>query len=112
MAIGAAFLISGCAIDYHAPVKAPSGILFNSYKQPLTTDFHYTPTGPATKRTSHATTKYFQDIILTGINVAWDDAEIASIARSGGIEEVAYAELEVLNILGVYAEYKVVIHGN
>ena len=61
--------------------------------------------------TSHKRTSYFRDIILTGINVAFDDADIAMIADRAGLKHVAYADYEYFNILGIYASFQVNVYG-
>ncbi len=104
-------LWSGCSFIYQAPVKPPPGTLFAQYKAPLTTDFDKTPVGRDVKKVSTGRTFYFLDFLLTGQSFAWDDASIDTIAREGGIDQVSYADYEILWILGIYAEYRVHVHG-
>jgi hypothetical protein len=40
-----------------------------------------------------------------------DDASIEAAARQGGLDEVAYADYEMMNVLGVYSEFTVHAYG-
>ena len=103
-------LLTGCAF-YNAPVVPPQGFLFSNIKAPLTVNVNETPCGPQTRQYSKSSTMYFHDILLTGMNFAWDDAAIAEIARRGGIEHVAFADYEALCVLGVFAKFTVHVYG-
>lgn len=106
--------LSGCAgwTLYSAPVKPPQGALFVDVKAPLTAEFNATPVGADLKKVSKTKTGFFRDFIFTGGTMAWDDVAIAEIARRGGIEEVAYADYELFNILGIYGTFTVNVYGN
>lgn len=105
--------LTGCAglVPYNAPVKPPRGALFINFKAPLTTNVNRTPCDPGLLRTSHEENAFFWEFIFTGLTFSWDDAGIAQIAQSAGIEQVAYADYEVMNILGIYAEFTVHVYG-
>ncbi|MBN1902318.1 hypothetical protein JW926_13415 [Candidatus Sumerlaeota bacterium] len=103
-------ITSGC-VTYETPVRPPMGFLFTKFKAPLMTDFHKTDTGANVMKTSMKKTYYFHEFLLTGINVAWGEADIPEIAAKGGIQTVTYADYEFLNVLGVYAEFQVNVHG-
>lgn len=45
------------------------------------------------------------------IEVMWDSNAIGDIAKENGIEQVYYADLEVLNVLGIWRQYTVHIYG-
>lgn len=106
-------LTSGCAafVQYKAPVIPPKGMLFYSHKAPLTVDFQGNPTDPGLVKVSRTNTQYLHDILLTGLNFAWDEAAIAQLAREEGIQNVSYADYEILNILGAYARFTVNVYG-
>lgn len=106
--------LSGCAglSLYSAPVKPPQGALFVDVKAPLTAQYDATPVGADLKKVSHTETGFFRDFIFTGGTFAWDDVAIAEIARRGGIEEVAYADYELMNILGIYGTFTINVYGN
>ncbi len=106
--------LAGCAslTPYSAPVKPPLALLFIDCKAPLTVEFNGTPVGPALKKVSKKQTTFFRDILFTGGTLAWDDAAIAQIAREGGIEQVAYADYEMMNLLGIYGTFTINVYGN
>lgn len=115
LAFGVAMLpLAGCAglTAYSAPVKPPQGMLFVDVKAPLTAQFNGTPVGANLKKVSKTHTGFFRDFIFTGGTFAWDDVAISEIARRGGIEEVAYADYELMNILGIYGTFTINVYGN
>lgn len=105
-----AALFSGCAV-YSTPVVPPKGLIYTNIKHPITTQYNNSPTGPLARKASESKTAFFHDYILTGFSAGWDDAKVADIARKGGIKDVSYAELEAMEILGVYAEFRVTVYG-
>ncbi len=109
--IGAAVMSGGCSY-YSTPVVPPKGLIYTHVKHPITADYNGNPTGSAVK--SHRSKKiiYIHDWLLTGFSAGLDDAKVSSIAREGGISEVSYAEVEVTEILGFYAEFDVTVYGN
>lgn len=78
-------------------------------RAPLTHDFHETPLSP---KHGTAVVTYVQDPILTGLNFAWGDADIASAAQKGGIDRVQYADYELLSVLGIYVRFTVHAYGD
>lgn len=110
----AAVALVGCAglTPFQAPVKPPQAMLFVDVKAPLTAEFNATAVGPNLKKVSRKHTTFFRDIIFTGGTIAWDDAAIADIAREGGLTEVAYADYELMNILGIYGTFTINVYGN
>lgn len=102
----------GCAMNYAAPIGPPQGLFITTIKAPLTTDFKGTDIGGATIKASKKEIYYFRDIIFTGLDFSWGTADIPEIARQAGIKEVTCAEYELLNILGVYAQFTVHVYGN
>jgi TRL (tRNA-associated locus)-like protein len=103
--------ISGCVANYQAPVKPGMGFLFCNFKAPLMVDLNETDVDSSSIHASSKKIYYFHDIIFTGINVAWDTADIPEIAQKAGIKEVTYADYELLNILGIYAEFTIHVYG-
>lgn len=98
-------------MTYMTPVKPPMGLLFCNYKAPLTTDFRNNPTSSKIIKASKSKTYYFHEILLTKMPIAWGDAEISEIARKANIKEISYAEYELLNVLGIYAEFTINLYG-
>lgn len=103
-------MATGCGItSARAPVVVPPGILYGKTVAPLTTDVHNTPVG--TKQ-GEASTTYFLDPIITGLGFAWDKALLKQAAQNGGIEQVCYADYELVTVLGVYGKFTVRVYGN
>lgn len=103
--------VTACAISYNAPLRPPMGIAISTIKAPLTTDFNGTTVSGDLIKASKKQTYYVHDILFTGLDFAWDTVDIPEIARQGGISEVAYAEYELLNVLGVYAQFTIHVYG-
>ena len=105
------FLATGCALSQHqADVVPHRSLLFEYYKAPLTTNFDHTKTERLVK-VSSGQTHYFHDVFITGLDASWGDAAIPTIARKGGIEEVAYADYQYLNVLWIYSQFTVNVYG-
>ena len=101
---------TGCgnAFLWRTPVKPPVGVLFTQYSAPMTTE----PGGvPATGKVGTASTFYVRDPLITGFDVAWEDASIEAAAEEGGISQVYYADYEVLQVLGVFGEFRTRVYG-
>ena len=108
MALGLSlFLASGC-ITFKTPVAPPPGLLFTFYKAPLTTEYHPTP---ICDKRGEASTFCVRDFVWTGLTIAWDEADIDTAARNGGLQTVKYAEYEVLIVLGLFGKFKVIAYG-
>ena len=103
--------LSGCA-RYNTVVIPPQGLLFSNIKAPISTDFENTPAGVRTAKVSQSATYYFRDIIFTGMDFSWGDVSVDTIARMGGLNRVFFADYEYLNILGVYAHFKINVYGS
>lgn len=100
-----AMFVGGC---YTSPVKPPGGALFTSYKAPLTADFNHTANDRELIKTSHDKTQYFWAYLL---DFGWGEVDIEDIAEKAGITNVAYADCEVLSILGLYQQFTVNVYG-
>ncbi|MBN1476839.1 hypothetical protein JXA47_08800 [Candidatus Sumerlaeota bacterium] len=105
-----AVTLCSCAVYHQSPVKPPPGLLFTNVTAPLTTDYRETEAFPS-RRAVHEETHYFWDVILTGLSFGWGEVDVPQIAQEHGITTVAYAEYELLSILGVYARYRVHVYG-
>ena len=103
--------LNGCAANYVTPVKPPTGFLYSKYSAPLTVNFNNTPCDESLIKASESKTFFVHDWLLTGISVAWGDADVARVAREAGIVEIAYADHEFLNILGFYATFTINVYG-
>lgn len=79
----------------------PSGVIYTATKAPL--DFTRTTIGPKEGAASA--------IGILGI-VATGDASIRNAAANGNIRNVTSVDYEVLNILGVYTKFTVLVTGD
>ena len=112
--IAAALLfITGCAglVPYSTPVRPPGGAIFVNHKAPLMINLKDTDIGTDTIRYSHKKTYYFREPLFTQLDFAWETADIPEIARRAGIKRVTHADYELMNILGIYAEFTIHIYG-
>ena len=99
--------LAGC-ISMRAPVQPPVGLLFTSYKAPLSVNYDETP---VCEKRGEASTLCVRDVIFTGLTLAWGKAGLDDAARAGGLTTVEYADYEYLSILGVFGQFKVIAHG-
>ncbi len=100
-----AVLSSSCAAPWRVPVDPPRGMLFTHYRAPLTANFGEVP---VSDKVGTASTFY---VDLWGYDFAWDDVSIEAAAREGGLSRVHYADYEVLQILGIFAQFTVRAYG-
>ena len=111
VALLAASGCGACGTYLELPVIPPQGILFSSVKAPLSVHVRTAAAGSAATKSSQSSTSYIRDILITGFDIAWDDAAVADIARRGGISTIAYADYELLNVLGVYRRFTINVYG-
>lgn len=99
----------GCATHYSAPFRPPGGLLVTSVRAPLSTHFNNTPV-----RAEHgeASTIYMRDCIFTGIDVAFQECDIASAVKKGDLATVDYADYDYFQILGIFGRMKVNAYGS
>jgi hypothetical protein len=50
-------------------------------------------------------------LIYPPLSAAWDDAAIGDIAKKNGIQELYFADLETLRVLGIWNQYWVHVYG-
>lgn len=99
--------LAGC-ISMRAPVQPQAGLLFTSYKAPLSVNYDATP---VCEKRGEAETLCVRDPIFTGLTVAWDKAGLDDAARAGGLTTVEYADYEYLSVFGVFGKFKVIAYG-
>jgi hypothetical protein len=98
--LSAAFALSALLFGCGA-----SGLIYTHTLQPLTLDMH---------NTRVATTSGEGDIKhihFWAASVAWDSNAIGDIARKKGLQEIYFADLETLKILGIWNQYTVHVYG-
>jgi len=105
---------AGCQFFGHkTPVIPPPGLIYSDVKAPLTVNYHGTPVGSAASKSGSKKTKYLWiPIPFVPLRFGWDEAEVSTIARENGITEIAYADYQIMSILGIYQEFTVQVYGN
>lgn len=84
---------------------ALQGCIFTHVTHPLDTQFQNTPVYAGE---GHADIKRFKYFVA---DFQWDSNAIGRIARENGIEQVYYADLEELRVMGVWNQYWVHVYG-
>jgi hypothetical protein len=82
-----------------------TGILFQHTKVPLTHDYHANPSGAAGAESD------IKHIQVPYVGIMWGDASLADIARQKGLQELYYADAELLSILTIWRQYTVHLYG-
>jgi hypothetical protein len=104
-------LAAGCSWPLaKAPVVPPVGLVYEHIKAPLSVNYKDTQVNPG--KVGSVKTRYFCGWpLIFNSSFAMDDASIEAAARQGGLDEVAYADYEMMNVLGVYSEFTVHAYG-
>lgn len=102
---------SGCGLQYTTRVRPPQGLLFCQFKAPLTIDMDNTQAGAQMTRVSQSSTYYFRDFIFTGMDFSWGEVDFDTLAKMGGLKEIYFADYELLNVLGIYAQFTIHLYG-
>ncbi|MHC5034149.1 MAG: TRL domain-containing protein [Planctomycetota bacterium] len=103
------FLCAGCgALRWQAAVKPPIGVLVTQYRAPLTANVAHVP---VCQKMGKVSTLYVWDVLITGQDLAWDDASIDAAARQGGLSKVHYADYELMSVFGVFGQFTVRAYG-
>jgi hypothetical protein len=92
------FLVSGCAASAMAPVN---GWVYSDVVGPLGA----TPVPKATRTGMSCAASYLGWVAL-------GDAGIEAAKRTGGISEVASVDHQTWSVLGIYARFCTLVHGN
>ncbi len=96
------FMFSGCAM-WQAPVIPPQGAIFSSTSAPIQTQFRDTDLG---SKRGEATS-----IAILGL-IGIGDASVYEAAQNGNIQTVKHVDYEIMNVLGIYVEFKTVVYGD
>jgi len=107
-ATASALIATGCLAPVGVPVQPPSGVLFSLYSAPLETRFDATPVG--SKRGTaqlHFLREPFYNIPL----LTWGDASLEAAAADAGIQEIHYADYQLLTVVGIYVQFEVRVYG-
>jgi hypothetical protein len=103
LAIVGLMMFSGCAGFYRTEVMPGVGLLYSDVKSPMTTDFNKQDAPPT--KTGKAMAENILGLIVVG------DASVEAAAANGGIQKIQWVDYEYKNILGVYAKFTTVVHG-
>jgi hypothetical protein len=93
---------SGC-VGFEAPVIPPTGALYSNVQAPIDVDADATQLG--TKR-GEAVSKTVLGLF------SWGDASVRTAATNGGLTTIRHVDYEFFNVLGVYATFTTVVHGD
>ncbi len=96
-ALALVVILSGCS----------AGIIYTHTRQPLTLDLHKTRVVPTS---GEGDIKHLV-LVYAPLSAAWDDAAIGDIAKKSGIQELYFADLETLRVLGIWNRYWVHVYG-
>jgi len=73
--------------------------------RPLSTNFDNTPVGEREESGD------MKDLRVYNIEIQWDSNAVGDVARKYGFEELYYADLETLSILGVWTQQWLHLYG-
>lgn len=106
----ASFLFFGCSSRF-ASVKPPTigPLLFTYNKVPYTQDLDNTPVTDATGKGKVIRIK--EPFSGYGISAEFNSNAVGDIARKNGLTEVYFADMQELNILGIYRERRLHVNG-
>jgi hypothetical protein len=92
----AALALCGCA--------GQLGLVYSHTIEPLSTDFYHTPV------VSNEAAGDVKQIHFY-VRVLWNDNAIGEVAKEHGIDEVYFADLETLRVLGIWTQQWVHVYG-
>ncbi len=81
-----------------------SGCIYSQTIEPLMTDFDSTSAGDARSSGEIKTITFY-------VSVAWDKNGIGTIAKKHGIEEIYFADIETIRVLGYWRRQRVHVYG-
>jgi hypothetical protein len=103
MRVVPALALAACSL---ASTGCVSGLIYQHTVMPLTTDFRSTATDGG--QTAAGDTKHLK---LSYVDVIVDSNGIGEVARHNGLQQVDYADLETLSILGIWTQQWVHVYG-
>lgn len=81
------------------------GLIYTHTVTPLATDLHQTKVVPTDG------TGNIKHIQVGQIGVAWDSVAFGDIAKKKGMNELSFADLETLKVIGIWNQYTVHLYG-
>ena len=106
--------LTGCGAMLRAPIVPPPGFIYSNIKAPL----DYDPNGSGTRvslgeaRVGTAESQYVWVPLNGALSFAWGDVSYKQAAQNGNLSNVAFADYEYFNVLGIYAKTTVHAYGN
>jgi hypothetical protein len=91
-------------------VQPRGGLIYSSYRAPLTTKFEATPAKPP-KVGKARTTYVMLPLIVVWLDFAFDDASVKKAAQNGGITRIHYADYEFTSVCVVFGSYETTVYG-
>ena len=88
--------LCGCA--------SPFGLVYTHTFEPLSTDYHRTPVVSDQSAGDVKQIQYY-------VRVSWSSNGIGEIAKEYGFDEVYYADLETLSVLGIWEQQWAHVYG-
>lgn len=108
-----AVLGTGCANNFVAPVRPPTGALFTQISAPIEVDFENTHTKKAdgTALRSGVSKLNYLRIPFIYLEFTWGDGSLETSAKRADIDKIYYADYEMLTVLGIFGQYEIVARG-
>lgn len=111
--VGVAVLSACGGLNYSAPLKPPPGMIFTSIKAPL--DHSFNKGGQATEakglKSGNSEAQYIMIPLFFNPSFAFGEADTKTAAQNGNLSEVAFADYDIFNVLGIYIKTTVTAHG-
>ena len=96
-ALALVLLLAGCGM----------GLIYTHTITPLSLDKHRTP---GARKEGIGDIKHL--VLLYGpLSVAWGDDAVGAIAKKNQLQEVYFADLETLSVLGLWNQYTLHVYG-
>jgi TRL (tRNA-associated locus)-like protein len=105
--LGAASSASGQQLGLSGRQARLFGFAFTYTTYPITTNFNRTPVAHRAPGDAGSIFK----LEYRNIRVLWGDNAIGSLGKVAGFDEIDYADISTLDILGVFTMYRVRVYG-
>ena len=92
------------AIVLGSLLQACTGLVYTHTVEPLTLDLHDTPRGTQRSSGDIKEFRYY-------VEVQWDRNGIGAIAKKHGFARIDYADMETLQVLGIWTRRRVHVYG-
>ncbi len=107
-----ALACGGCLTVTGTGPEVLRGFVYKQTRTPFTDDLRETPVVVLHFQDRVGETRLIQEpITRLNLSAEWDSRALGDIAREHGMEELHYADLETLSILGVYKEKRIHLYG-